>query len=73
MKDFIELKVWQKSHQLVLQVYEVTAKFPKHELYGLTSQMRRASASIPTNIALCCGRGSDASKSSLSSNGNGFW
>ncbi|BDA76508.1 S23 ribosomal protein (plasmid) [Calothrix sp. PCC 7716] len=60
MKDFKDLKVWQKSHKLVLSVYEVTANFPKYELYGLTSQMRRASASIPTNIAEGCGRGSDA-------------
>ncbi|MCV3215610.1 four helix bundle protein [Plectonema radiosum NIES-515] len=60
MKDFRDLKVWQRSHKLVLSIYEVTANFPKHELYGLTSQMRRAAASIPTNIAEGCGRGSDA-------------
>ena len=60
MKDFRELKVWEKAHQLALQVYRATAKFPKEELYGLTSQIRRASMSIPTNIAEGCGRGSDA-------------
>jgi four helix bundle protein len=60
MKDFRELKVWERSHKIVLCIYEVTANFPKHELYCLTSQMRRAAASIPTNIAEGCGRGSDA-------------
>src|SRR5512144_610728 len=59
MKDFRELKVWEKAHQLTLAVYRVTASFPKEELYGLTGQMRRAAASIPTNIAEGCGRGSD--------------
>ena len=60
MKDFRQLKVWEKSHQLALAVYKVTAKFPKEELYGLTSQIRRASMSIPTNIAEGCGRNTDA-------------
>ncbi len=50
-KDFIDLIVWQKAHQFVLKVYEVTAKFPKDELYGLTSQFRRAAVSIAANIA----------------------
>ena len=59
MKDFRELKVWEKAHQLTLAVYQATAAFPKEELYGLTSQMRRCAASIPTNIAEGCGRGSD--------------
>jgi four helix bundle protein len=56
LKDFQELVVWQKSHALTLEVYRVTQAFPREELYGLTSQMRRASASIPTNIAEGCGR-----------------
>ena len=60
MKDFKELKVWEKSHQLTLQVYQVTAEFPQDEIYGLRSQIRRACASIPTNIAEGCGRQSDA-------------
>jgi hypothetical protein len=56
MKDFRQLKVWEKAHQLALAVYKVTKSFPKEELYGLTSQIRRASMSIPTNIAEGCGR-----------------
>lgn len=56
MQDFRSLKVWQKGHQLTLAIYKVTARFPKHELFGLTAQMRRASASIPANIAEGCGR-----------------
>jgi len=60
MKDFRDLKVWEKSHDFVLRVYEHSRVFPKEELYGLTSQMRRASSSIPMNIAEGCGRGSDA-------------
>jgi four helix bundle protein len=54
------LKVWARAHQLTLAVYGVTKAFPKEESYGLTSQMRRASASIPANIAEGCGRGSSA-------------
>jgi four helix bundle protein len=59
MKDFRDLKVWEKAHQLTLAVYQATTAFPREELYGLTSQMRRSAASIPTNIAEGCGRGSD--------------
>jgi len=59
MKDFKKLKVWEKSHHLALKVYGVTRKFPREELYGLTSQMRRSSVSIPTNIAEGCGRNRD--------------
>ncbi len=59
MQDFRNLKIWQKSHQLTLGVYRATAAFPKEELYGLTSQMRRSCASIPANIAEGCGRDSD--------------
>jgi four helix bundle protein len=60
MKDFRSLKVWEKSHSLTLDVYKVTAGFPKEELFGLTSQIRRSCASIPTNISEGCGRGSNA-------------
>ena len=48
---FLNLLVWQKSHRLVLAVYDATARFPKRELFGLTSQMRRAATSVPSNIA----------------------
>lgn len=60
MKHFRHLQVWEKYHELTLTVYSVTKAFPKEELFGLTSQVRPASASIPTNIAEGCGRGSDA-------------
>jgi four helix bundle protein len=60
VKGFRDLKVWEKAHQLTLQVYKATAPFPKEEMYGLTSQIRRAAASIPANIAEGCGRSSDA-------------
>jgi four helix bundle protein len=59
MKDFRKLIVWEKSHQLTLQVYRATAESPKAELYGLTSQIRRACASIPASIAEGCGRDGD--------------
>lgn len=49
--SFQDLVVWQKSHQLVLEIYSLTKSFPKDELYALTSQIRRASVSIPANIA----------------------
>ena len=52
--------MWEKAHQLTLAVYQVTTQFPKEELYGLTSQVRRACASIPANIAEGCGRNGDA-------------
>ena len=60
MKNFRDLKVWEKSHQLTLEVYRGTKQFPQSELYGLTSQIRRAAASIPANLAEGCGRGCDA-------------
>ena len=60
MKDFKELKVWQKAHQLTLAVYKATKGFPTEELYGLKSQIRRSCISISANIAEGCGRGGDA-------------
>jgi four helix bundle protein len=56
MKDFRDLDVWRKAHLVTLAVYPATSEFPKEELYGLTSQMRRCSASIPANLAEGCGR-----------------
>ena len=57
MQDFKNLSAWQKSHALTLQTYAITATFPKEELFGLTSQMRRAATSIPANIAEGCCHG----------------
>ena len=59
MKDFRQLQVWEKAHRVTLLIYRLTTEFPAHERYGLTSQMRRASASIAANIAEGCGRNSD--------------
>ena len=59
MRDFHNLLIWQRSHQLTLDVYKVSQSFPKEELFGLTSQIRRAISSIPTNIAEGCGRHSN--------------
>jgi len=56
MKDFRDLKVWHKAHELTLAVYKATGDFPKEELYGLTSQIRRCSVSIAANIAEGCGK-----------------
>ena len=60
MKDFRSLKVWEKAHALTLAIYKATEKFPKQEMYALTSQIQRAAVSIPTNIAEGCGKDSDA-------------
>ena len=59
MQDYHKLQVWQKAHQLTLRVYRRTNAFPKSEMFGLTSQIRRATASIEMNIAEGCGRGSN--------------
>lgn len=50
-KSFEDIDIWKKAHQFVLDVYGVTEVFPKHELFGLTSQLRRAAVSIPANFA----------------------
>ena len=59
MRDFKKYTIWKLSHELTLKVYELTNSFPKSELYGITSQLRRACSSIPTNISEGCGRDSD--------------
>jgi four helix bundle protein len=59
MKDFKDLKVWEKAHALTLEVYSETRSFPKDELYGLTTQLRRSAASVAANIVEGCGRRSD--------------
>ena len=56
MRDFHELKVWEKAHQLVLAVYRISHSFPQNEIYALTSQIRRAAISVTSNIAEGCGR-----------------
>jgi four helix bundle protein len=60
VQDFHELIVWRKAHEFTLQVYKITKRFPKEELYGITDQIRRASVSIPANIAEGCGKDSRA-------------
>jgi four helix bundle protein len=59
MRDYKKYLVWEKSHQLTLDVYRNTNSFPKDEMFGLISQIKRSSSSIPTNIAEGCGRNSD--------------
>lgn len=56
MRDFRGLEVWQAAHQITLALYKITVKFPREEVYGLTSQMRRCSTSVAANIAEGCGR-----------------
>lgn len=58
--SYRSLRVWQDAMRLTLRVYRLTDSFPKHELYGLVSQMRRAAVSVPSNIAEGKGRRSDA-------------
>ncbi len=59
MRDFKELNVWKDSHELCLLIYSKTNQFPDTEKFGITSQIRRASASVPTNISEGCGRDSN--------------
>lgn len=59
MKDFRDLRLWRKAHDMTLRVYQVSRDFPKEEVYGLTSQLRRASVSVSANLAEGCGRGSN--------------
>jgi len=59
MRDYKRYDTWKISHELVKEIYLISENFPKSELFGLTSQIRRASISIPTNIAEGCGRSTD--------------
>jgi len=59
MRNYEDLEVWQKSHALTVRLYRVTEAFPRSELFGLTSQIRRASGSIGANLAEGCGRWGD--------------
>ena len=60
MGDFRKLEVWRKAHELTLAIYQATGWFPREELYGLTSQLRRAAASIGANLSEGCGRNGNA-------------
>lgn len=60
MKDFRDLQVWRKAHNLTLSCYRYTKPFPREELYGITSQIRRCAASIAANIAEGCGKRGNA-------------
>lgn len=60
MRDFRKYNIWQLGHNLALDIYSISKQFPQSEAYGLTSQIRRATSSIPTNIVEGCGRDSDA-------------
>ena len=59
MRDFKKYDIWQLSHELTLEVYKITSIFSKEDLFGISSQLRRATSSIPTNISEGCGRNSD--------------
>ena len=60
MRDFKKYDIWKLSHAFTLKIYALTKTYPKDEIYGIISQIRRASSSIPTNISEGCGRDSDA-------------
>ena len=59
MRNFRELKVWEKAHRWAVDVYRITGPFPSEERFGLVAQLRRSAASVPANIAEGCGRESD--------------
>jgi four helix bundle protein len=60
MRNFEDLEVWQKSHALTVKVYRITENFPRAEMFGLTSQIRRAAGSVGANLAEGCGRWGEA-------------
>jgi four helix bundle protein len=62
MQDYTKLKVWEKAHVLTVQIYHATQAFPREEIYGMSSQLRRSASSIPMNIAEGCGRSGKADK-----------
>ena len=59
MKEYRQLKIWARSHDLTLELYRATRTFPKSEMFGVTGQIRRSASSIPANIAEGCGREGD--------------
>lgn len=59
MQDYRKLQVWQRSHSLTIEVYQIINDLPREELFGLTSQIKRAISSVPANIAEGCGRNSN--------------
>ncbi|MEM7550421.1 MAG: four helix bundle protein [Bacteroidota bacterium] len=59
MRDFKKLEVWKGAHEIALSVYLLSSNFPKEEIYGLTSQIRRCAVSIPSNISEGCGRSTE--------------
>jgi four helix bundle protein len=59
LRNFRELTVWQKAHELVVEIYRVSGGFPSEERFGLTVQLRKAAVSIGSNIAEGCGRGTN--------------
>jgi four helix bundle protein len=67
MRDFRQLKVWEKAHGLALEIYRATKEFPAEERFGLTSQLRRAAVSVPSNIAEGCGRSGERELSQFTS------
>ena len=67
VKDFRDRKVGQKAHPLTLAIYRITARFPREELYGLTSQLRPSSSSISAHLAEGCGRNGDAERARFGS------
>ncbi|SRR5579884_2092006 len=71
MADYKELRVWQQSMEFVVRVYTITQEFPKDELYGLVSQMRRAAVSVASNIAEGKGRTSSKELAHFLSNARG--
>lgn len=62
MDNYQELKIWQEGRKLVKAIYELSANFPKEEMYGLTSQVRRAAISVPSNIAEGTRRANDSKR-----------